>query len=71
MKFDFSNLFKKISTWLGLVATAAASALAFYSELPALIQAYVPESVLQLLTVLAALAVPVATSYKQKSLRRY
>ena len=68
--FNFANVSKRISTWLAAAAAFAAGLLALTDKLPAFLVNKLPEGLLELLALLAALAVPVATSYNQKSLKK-
>lgn len=72
-RFDFKSLLVRASTWLALLATSATSALAAYALTPERAQNLVPDWVLQgcaATAILSAALVPVATSFKQRSLGR-
>lgn len=71
MRWDWSNTFKKISTWLGLLSGGSGSALLAYATMPDRVQNLVPDAALLalgVLTVVPAFAVGVATAYKQSGL---
>lgn len=69
-KFDFSGLFHRLSTWFGMLVAAAAAVLGFYESLPGFLQAWVPEELLAFIIFLAGMAVPAATSFKQRGLAK-
>lgn len=72
-KFSFENVTKRISTWLATVSASAAAGLAAYAVMPARAQDAFPEWTLTALGICAvgsALLVPLATSFKQKSLNQ-
>ena len=68
--FNFAHVFSRISTWLGMLAAAAATALGFYEGLPAFMQSWVPQELLAAIIFLAGLAIPGATSYKQRGIAK-
>lgn len=74
LRFDWSDTFKKISTWLGILSGGSGTALLAYATMPERAQNIVPDwavLVLGALIVVPAFAVGVATAYKQAGLGRY
>jgi hypothetical protein len=68
-RFDFTNLFKRASTWCALVTLAASSALGAYAIFPGRLQDLMPDWLLVTLGGLAmgaAFLTPFATSFQQK-----
>lgn len=71
-RFDWSNTFAKISTWLGILSGGSGAALLAYATMPDRAQNLVPDAALLILgglTVVPAFAVGVATAYKQKNIQ--
>lgn len=68
--FNFVSVFKRISTWLGMLAAAAATALGFYETLPVFLQGMIPQELLAIIIFLAGIGVPGATSYKQRGIAK-
>lgn len=70
--FNFKDLFKRASTYVGIVVTAGGSILAWYLQQPLEIQQTIPGWLIRgssLLSLMGAVAVPLATSYKQKNIK--
>jgi len=70
-RFDFSNLFKKISFWVAGLVSSAGAFLAWYITQPEVVQASVPDWLVtysSLIVMLNVVGVPLATSFKQKNL---
>lgn len=73
-RFDWTNTFKKISTWLGILSGGSGAALLAYATMPDRAQNLVPDAALLLLgglTVIPAFAVGVATAYRQSGLGQF
>lgn len=68
--FNFFKVFSRVSTWLGMLAAAAATALGFYESMPAFMQGWVPHELLAAIIFLAGIAIPGATSYKQRGIAK-
>lgn len=69
--FNWQNVSKRISTWLGLVSASSAAGLAAYAVMPGRAQDAFPEwtlTALGIAAVASALLVPVATSFRQPAL---
>lgn len=69
-RFDFTKVMRRVSTWLGLASASATSGLAAYALLSEPAQAAFPQWALAgmgLVAVVSAVLIPVATSFKQKS----
>ena len=70
-RFDFSNLFKKISFWVAGVVSSAGAFLAWYLVQPEAVQNSLPPWLVtyaSLIVMLNVVGVPLATSFKQKNL---
>lgn len=68
---DFKNVLRRWSTWLATLSASSVAGLLTYATLPARIQDQVPDFVLTAMAgvaIVASMAVPIATSVKQKSL---
>lgn len=71
-KFTFKHLFKRLSTWASILSTSAIGTLGWYFSQPAEVQATIPSSLIALCSWVAFIGtalVPIATSYRQKSLK--
>jgi hypothetical protein len=72
-RFDFTNVFARLSTWAGILAGAAGVSLLAYSGLPQRAQDLVPDWAVSILTALSV-GVPflmfLLTSFKQKNMGR-
>lgn len=72
-RFDFDGVLKRLSTWLGVLAGATGGAAAAYIALPADWQAHYPVALakgMAMTSVLCGFLTPVATSFRQKGLRK-
>lgn len=70
-RWDWSGTFKKISTWLGILAAASGAGLLAYATMPDRAQELFPDWALMALgitTVVPAMLVGAATAYRQKNL---
>lgn len=70
-RFDFSNLFKKLSFWVAGLVSSAGAFLAWHITQPEVVQASVPTWLVtyaSLIVMLNVIGVPLATSFKQKNL---
>ncbi|GAB3305662.1 hypothetical protein [Luteimonas notoginsengisoli] len=70
-RFDFSFLFKRISTWCALASLSATAALLTYNAWPQRLQDLTADWVLIALGAIgmgAAFLTPIATSYQQKGI---
>lgn len=68
-RFDFYGVMARVSTLLALLSASATAGLGAYALMPERVQNLFPEWALITMGVLAvgsALAIPVATSFKQK-----
>lgn len=69
LRFDFYRWTARISTWLAAISASCAAGLGAYAIMPMRAQDAFPEWALVALgvtSVVAALGVPIATSFKQK-----
>lgn len=67
-RFNWTNLWRRISTWLALVSLSATGGLGAYAIMPERAQHTFPDWLLMALGALAvgsACLIPVATSFKQ------
>lgn len=72
-RFQFEGVLRRLSTWLAATSASATAALGAYALMPARVQELFPEWALLVLGVLAvgsAFLIPVATSFKQRSLEK-
>lgn len=73
-KFDFRDLFKRISTWVGLVTGSAMSVLSWYFTQPPEVQQHIPTTLIAVCSWLSAIGsavgVPLATSFRQKGVHK-
>ena len=72
-RFDFDGVLKRLSIWLAVLSASATAALGAYALMPERAQNLFPEWALITLGALAvgsAFLVPVATSFRQKSLQK-
>lgn len=70
-RWDWSCLWVRISTWLAIASAAATAGLGAYALMPERAQALFPDWALIALGAVAvgtAMAVPVATSFRQRGL---
>lgn len=70
-RFDFKNLFKKISFWVAGIVSSAGAYLAWYLVQPETVQNSMPSWLVtyaSLIVMLNVVGVPLATSFKQKNL---
>lgn len=68
-RWNWEGTFKKISTWLGILAASSGAGLVAYATLPARAQELFPDWTLLVLgvtTVVPSALVGAATAYKQK-----
>ena len=69
--FDFSYLFRRISTWLALASLSATAGLGAYALMPGRAQDLFPDWALMALAAVAvgsAIGTPIATSFQQKGI---
>ncbi len=72
-RFQFEGVLRRLSTWLAATSASATAALGAYALMPTRVQDLFPEWALLVLGVLAvgsAFLIPVATSFKQRSLEK-
>lgn len=72
-RFDWTGLWRRLSTWLGLLTLAQGGAMIAFSQAPPEWKALLPNAVggwLLIGMMLTGALTPIATSFKQRSLQQ-